>query len=218
MKLKGNKGAANSVVVMLMVFILILICLIVYLIQHPMVKYVERDTSSTQTQANVPEIKTETTTTKMTSDEKYKMFADNLKKEVSKYGDTANIQGATADETGYEVRLKSNGDLSLRMMDEKLNAKYGTETLAKNVIAFAIIDVGQDVDWHCVYFINEDGTVGYASIDSVIYDGKGEIKVENKIEGLKNIVAILGGGVDLNTSGALNPLFVDIDGNVYTGN
>lgn len=59
MRLRENKGAANSIVVMLMVFILILICLLFWLVKHPMVKYVEKDTVNTQAQANVVETKTQ---------------------------------------------------------------------------------------------------------------------------------------------------------------
>ena len=50
--LKGNKGASNSVVVMLVVFIAILICLLFYFIKNPIVKYVEKEVAVTQTPAN----------------------------------------------------------------------------------------------------------------------------------------------------------------------
>ena len=234
MKLKESKGMSLIVfTVVLAVLVVLAVGVIVYLLNNPVKEKVaiqnptgaqsnlgriETNVQNTKEPVTNNETKVEIVKEKMTADERYKIFADNLKKEVSKYGDTANIQGAVADDIGYEVRLKSNGDLSLRLWDEELNRKYGTESLAKNVIAFSIIDVGQDSDWHCIYFINADGTVGYASMDSVIYEGKGEIKIENKIAGLKNIVAILSGGVDLNTSGALTPLFVDIDGNLFTEN
>lgn len=156
-------------------------------------------------------------TKEMTSDEKYEIFAKNLKKEVSKNADTANSKSTycrsdVGNGSWYEVRLQSNGNLSLSIGDEKLNKKYGTNSLVKNVLAFYIIDVGQD-EWHEIYFINEDGTVGSAYVDPVIFNGTGKIEIKNKISGLKNIVSIIN-GAGLVHSGGYCPLFIDIDGNV----
>ena len=230
--LKENKGVSNSVVVMLVVFIAILVCLLFYFIKNPIVKVVEKEEAVTPPPATTQVAEVNTTnnekTKEMTADEKYKIFAENLKKEVSKYGDKANTKsvfcrGDNTDGSWYTIKLNSNGNLSLHFGDENLNKKYGTENLAKNVLAAYIIDIGQD-DWHCIYFIKEDGTVGSAYVDSVVYNKLGvtndkeSIKIKEKIDGLKNIVSILDGGVGLKTSGNKTPLFIDIDGNVYTEN
>ena len=224
--LKENKGVSNSVVVMLVVFIAILVCLLFYFIKNPIVKVVDKEEAITPPPATTQVAEVNTTnnekTKEMTADEKYKIFAENLKKEVSKYGDKANTKsvfcrGDNTDGSWYTIKLNSNGNLSLHFGDENLNKKYGTENLAKNVLAAYIIDIGQD-DWHCIYFIKEDGTVGSAYVDPVIYNNTGDIKIENNINQLKNIVSILDGGVGLKTSGNKTPLFIDIDGNVYTEN
>ena len=158
-------------------------------------------------------------TKEMTSNEKYKIFARNLKKEVSEYGNTTNSKSTycrfDSENDGrngswYQVSLQSNGNLSLSIGDEELNAKYGTKSLVKNVLAFYIIDVGQD-EWHSIYFINEDGTVGSAYVDPVIFNGTGKIEIKKNISTrLKNIVSIING----TTGNGYCPLFIDIDGNV----
>ena len=228
--IKEDKGITNMtlIVLVLVVFIIILIGFSAYLIINPKTVYI---TQNTPGQQQVDSLKVENveiedkeieSKKEMTADERYKKFATNLKEEVAKYGDTANIKSVfcRADEgdgSWYEVCLNSNGNLSLRFGNEELDKKYGTESLVKNVIAFYIIDIGQD-EWHCIYFINEDGTVGSVYVDPVIFNGTGEIEIKNKISGLKNIVSILDGGIGLEESGTHTPLFVDIDGKVYDNN
>lgn len=162
-------------------------------------------------------------TNEMTSDEKYKIFAQNLKKEVSKYGNIDNRKtiyyGADAIKNSwYEVKLNSNGNLSLHFFeDEKLEKKYGTNSLVKNVLVFYIVDVGQ-TESHMIYFINEDGTVGFVNLDTIIQNSTGKIEIKNKISGLENIVSIINGATGLEHSGGYSPLFIDIDGNILLNN
>jgi len=237
MKVKENKGMSLIVfTVVLAILVVVAMGVIVYLLNNPVREKVAIQTPSS-VQSNMSnnennvvnekpsidikenETKVEQVVREMTTDEKYKVFASNLKQKVSTYGDTANIKSVfcRADDgegSWYEVCLNSNGNLSLRFGKEELDKKYGTKSLAKNVISFYIIDIGQD-EWHMIYFINEDGTVGSAYVDPVIFNGTGEIEIKNNISGLKNIVSVLNGGIGLEESGTHTPLFVDIDGKVY---
>lgn len=146
------------------------------------------------------------------ANDRYKIFADNLKKEVSKYGNDANFQIISGDGIKpYNVKLLANGNISVHFEDEETEQKYGTDSLAQKVIAFNIVETGNG-GLHTLYFINEDGTVGSADIEAVGMNKN--IKIKSKIGDLKNIVAIISGAGDLETSGAAIPFFVDIDGKI----
>lgn len=147
------------------------------------------------------------------ANDRYKIFADNLKKEVSRYGNNANFQIISGDGIKpYSVKLLANGNISVHFEDEETEQKYGTDSLVQKVIAFNIVEVGNG-GLHTLYFINEDGTVGSADIEVAVGMNE-DIKIKSKIGNLKNIVAIISGAGDLETSGAAIPFFVDIDGKI----
>lgn len=169
----------------------------------------------TETQSN-EDTKEKAVTKEMSSDEKYKIFAKNLKKAVSKYDSkekNANVMGSSGD-FPFEIELLSNGNLSIEFYDKKTNKKYGTKTLAKNVLAVNVVEEGNG-GYRTPYFICEDGTVGRANVDESILNKEKKIKVEYKINKLKNIVSIVSGGGGFAMSGACNPIFIDIDGKIY---
>lgn len=185
-------------------------------------QYTVQESNANETKNEIVSTKTNETTQKevvtkeMTSDEKYKIFAKNLKKAVSKYDSkekNANVMGSSGD-FPFEIELLSNGNLSIEFYDKKTNKKYGTKTLAKNVLAVNVVEEGNG-GYRTPYFICEDGTVGRANVDESILNKEKKIKVEYKINKLKNIVSIVSGGGGFAMGGAWNPIFIDIDGKIY---
>ena len=75
--------------------------------------------------------------------------------------------------------------------------------------------VGQEKGY-ILYFINEDGTVGSADVEyGIINDNNITIK---KDIGYKDIVSIVSGIFGDGYSGIHAPIFIDINGNVFTDN
>ncbi len=79
-------------------------------------------------------------------------------------------------------------------------------------MSFNIVNSGQDVI-NTLYFINQDGTVGSANIETGIMDNN-EIVIKKDI-GFKNIVSIVSGVYTDGMSGADRPMFIDINGNIF---
>ena len=148
----------------------------------------------------------------------YQIFAENLKKQLSKY-DSNNKSYQLIDsgvvKDGYEVYLDYQGNLFIKYFDKLLNDKYGEYKIADNVLNFYIINVGQEKGY-ILYFINEDGTVGSADVEyGIINDNNITIK---KDIGYKDIVSIVSGIFGDGYSGIHAPIFIDINGNVFTDN
>lgn len=115
------------------------------------------------------------------ANEKYKKFADNLKNEVSKFNNEANFQKISGEKTkSHSVKLSNNGNISVHFDDEEIEQRYGTDSLVEKVIAFNIVEEGND-GLHTLYFINEDGTVGTTNIE-VAVEMNEDLKIERKIE------------------------------------
>lgn len=150
------------------------------------------------------------------SDNNYQVFANKLKTEFSKYNDNnKNSQYVENDivPAGYEVYLNSNGSLYVKYNDVTLNNKYGEYKIADNVLSFYVINTGQDIG-NNVYFINQDGTVGSADTE---YGISNTISVKNDI-GYKNIVAVVSGSFNYDQTGTRGPIFIDINGNIFSEN
>lgn len=224
MKLRENKGAANSIVVMLMVFILILVCLLFYLVKHPMVKVVEKDTANTQTQASVPETKTETATSKMTADEKYNIYLKNLKDNLLKMKDAGespdgenkvdksiifdNQNSTWANNEIGNVSLEYNGDAYLNFDGTgTLSKKYGVRyKISTNIVNGGFVLHGQDAQV-MLWLINDKGEFSYVNFSQF---GNDTLELK-KAENMKNIVS----AATMNTGDNIVPVAIDIEGNMH---
>lgn len=144
----------------------------------------------------------------------YNIFAQSLKKELSKYdNNNYNYQRVTNEivPDGYEISINEKGTLYVRYFNKELNDKYGKYKIADNVLSFYVINDGQNFG-NMLYFINEDGTVGKASAEYRMNDN---ISVIKDI-GYKNIVSIISGTFGDEFTGYHGPIFIDINGKIYS--
>lgn len=146
----------------------------------------------------------------------YSIFANNLKENVSNFGNKNYlfVSNSVIDD-GYEVYMDNNGDLFIKYFDDSLSVKFGNYKISSNVLSFNVVGVGNG-GGNNLYFINENGTVGSADIEfGVMNDGKITV---NKDLGYKNIVNIVSGTFDDGYTGVHGPLFIDINGNIFSPN
>lgn len=149
----------------------------------------------------------------------YKNFSSNLKSEISKKYDSNNLNYQTISnevvKDGYEVFLTKENTLYVKYNNANLLAKYGEYKIAENVLNFYIISTGQG-GGNTLYFINEDGTVGSADTEYNI-ENENQINIKKDI-GYKNIVSIVNGTFGDGYSGVNGPIFIDIEGNIFSEN
>ena len=146
----------------------------------------------------------------------YELFAKNLKSQFSKY-DINNKNYLSVDSVivgSFEVYLTEEQDLIINYSNKELDDIFGNYKIADHVLSFNIISTGQG-GGHTLYFINEDGTVGSADIEYWVTERK-QIQVKKDL-GFKNIVNITGGTFG-EYSGARAPIFIDINGNIFSEN
>ena len=144
----------------------------------------------------------------------YNIFAQSLKKELSKYdNNNYNYQRVTNEivPDGYEISINEKGCLYVRYFNKELNDKYGKYKIADNVLSFYVINDGQNFG-NMLYFISEDGTVGKADTEYRMNDN---ISVIKDI-GYKNIVSIISGTFGDEFAGYEGPIFIDINGRIYS--
>lgn len=150
---------------------------------------------------------------------KYELFSTNLKEEFSKF-DSHNYSSQYISNDfvpeGYTIYLDENRNLFVRYANKEINNKYGNYKIADNVLSFYAINVGQDVG-NMIYFINEDGTVGKANTEYGINGNEINFNIEKDI-GYKNIVSILNGAFGDGFGGVHGPIFIDINGNIFSQN
>lgn len=109
----------------------------------------------------------------------------------------------------YIVRLSKDGLLSIEYSNES-----SVRNISDNVLSYYLINTGQDIG-KTLFFIKEDGTVSKASIEYG-YSALSDIEIEDNINGLKDIVTILDGSYSDGLSGSHGPIFIDINGNMYS--
>lgn len=150
--------------------------------------------------------------TAMTTDEKFEQYIQNLKAVMKKYNEEKvegkeyreyQTDGKDANNKNYFITLSGNGTL-------KLNEKE-VET---NVIGFNVAYTGNG-GYKNLYFIKDDGTVAYASIDEIQYLSNGKVKTTS-VKDLKNIISIIGGvSATYGHPGACYAYAIDIEGNMF---
>lgn len=109
----------------------------------------------------------------------------------------------------YIVRLSKDGLLSIEYSNES-----SIRNISDNVLSYYLINTGQDIG-KTLFFIKEDGTVSKASIEYG-YSALSDIEIEDNVNGLRDIVTILEGSYSEGLSGSHGPIFIDINGNMYS--
>ncbi len=148
----------------------------------------------------------------------YQIFAKNLKSQLSRYDENnLNRQFVNNDNVRYPytIYLNENGSLFVKYSNSELNAKYGDYKISDDVLSFYVIETGNG-GMSMLYFINDDGTVGSANVH-FIEGATDQITVKKDI-GYKNIVSIVSGSFGDGYSGAQGPIFIDINGNIFSEN
>lgn len=147
----------------------------------------------------------------------YQIFAKNLKSHLSRYDENnLNRQFVNNDNVRYPytVYLNENGSLFVKYSNSELNAKYGDYKISDDVLSFYVIETGNG-GMSLLYFINGDGTIGSADVEFV--SDSNQITVKKDL-GYKNIVSIVSGSFGDGYSGAQGPIFIDINGNIFSEN
>lgn len=147
----------------------------------------------------------------------YQIFAKNLKSQLSRYDENnLNRQFVNNDNVRYPytVYLNENGSLFVKYSNSELNAKYGDYKISDDVLSFYVIETGNG-GMSLLYFINGDGTIGSADVEFV--SDSNQITVKKDL-GYKNIVSIVSGSFGDGYSGAQGPIFIDINGNIFSEN
>jgi len=179
------------------------------------------DKSESKETSNKTESNSNVTTsnTQEQTNNSYEIFANNFKKQFSKFNSN-NMSAVTVTsdviEDGYTVSLNEKQELFIEYANKALASKYGKAKLADKVLSFYVIEAGQG-GGHDVYFIYEDGTVGCADVEYSILDNVSTIPVK-KVEEYKNIVSVVNGYFSAEHSSAMGPIFIDINGNMYSQN
>lgn len=149
-----------------------------------------------------------------TTNNLYNKYLNNLKTNITKNYDNFNNNYEYVEnlETGleYSLKIEKNGDLNLSFYNEDLKQKYNNYKLSGDVLTMFLIQVGQS-GFYNVYFLKNDGTIFSQCIDCLALED-----VALKKENYKNIVNIIQGGFDMEYSGVDGPIFIDIEGNIYT--
>ena len=210
-KLEEKKKSGGLVISFIIIMIILLLGLAEYICYD---KFYKKDNLKCKSRENnkIEQIVTE----KVYEGNNYDIFAQNMIKNRKKFNSYSGFYDCSVDGTGeisYCVELKANGDLIINYMDEKYSKVYSNYKLAENVLSFYIIDVGQG-QGHYLYFINKDGTVGEADTEYALQFDK-ELSI-NKDLGYKNIVSIEAACFSSGGSGANDPVFIDIDGNIFS--
>ena len=224
MKFKKDNGASLTgfVITILVILLIVAVAGCVYLINNPIKEKVAKQ-NPTGAQSNLGSIETnvenkkepitnnetkvEIVKEKMTSDEKYSAWVQNVEKEINKANLDALYQDIKLENGNFiNVGLTSKGILYLTREEQ------GSREFDTNVISFEICDVGNG-GYKAAYYIKKDGTVSFVVLDE--YDeNDGEVK-PILVKDAKNIVSIINNTYTDEPSSAAEVWLIDIDGNVY---
>lgn len=152
-----------------------------------------------------------------TADERYKEYINNLAKSIEeKYSETVDYKNLTINEDYYtsanteeDYKAYINGKKELYV--SYISSEDPSTKIADNVVKYYNVVVGNG-GYKLLYYITTEGKLYSINVES-IGTGLKEPKEVDK----KNIVEVRSGvATDENGIGARIPLFVDIDGNLFT--
>lgn len=158
----------------------------------------------------------------------YGLFKKNLTAAVKKYSDdqtkTYYLSEQFIDSKdvtgGYSVYLTGsevgNGELHVKFFDQTLIDKFGNPKIADDVLSFYIYASGNG-GFNTIYMIKKDGSVSSTSIETIV-NGQDNFFSKDNVGGYKNIVSVIGGLFGDGQGEAKGPIFIDINGNIYSPN
>ena len=128
---------------------------------------------------------------------------NNLEKNYTERDSETKINSNFVNGDAYTVTINKNGVLSL-------STRKDDYEISNNVLEMFLVDVGNSGD-KTLYFIKDDGTLNSFCVDCVLNEGVKVIQSE-----YKNIVNVVNSAFGITYSGAYGPIFIDIEGNVFT--
>lgn len=201
---------------LIVLFILLILCVI------GLAGYIVYDKSSIGS-GNIESKSTTTTTTivkgneisEVSVEQRYANYLENLKNELQKeFTDKDSEISLSSDsmyiDNGYNFIINKNLNLYMSISDSKYKDKYNNYKIDSNVLSMFVIYTGNG-GFKTLYYITSEGKVKSMCIDC-IQSGEPQVKEEK----YNNIVNIIQGDYDISTSVASSPIFVDINGNIFT--
>lgn len=166
--------------------------------------------NSTEVDSSISNHDSNITTNELNS---YELFSRNLKNEILNWKISSySVRDSEYNGILYKVILTNKMSLVINFTEPKYQQKYGEIKIADNVIGFTVAQSGPG-GYQNIYFINEDGTVGYAIPWEFLNGDKENVPVTNPLSNLKNIVSII--QVSYQDRGYMQePTFLDINGNL----
>lgn len=217
-----NKKSGKGLIIFLIILVIALATvgtlLFTGVIKSPMVKCEEKTTEKTDTKTDSDTKKS--STTEKTVEERYKDYINNLANEIkekSKFEDGTvestlngiindtynNVSLTDSSDSKWNYTVSITKDLDLLVTGNG----YTDYKIGSNVVSYYRIFYGQS-GFSNIYFITTDGVLHSFNLEPFIYGGKEpSVKALDK----KNIVEVRQGSTT-----AKYPIFVDIDGNLYT--
>ena len=207
---KSNKG----VITLLIVIIIILLCLVGYLLIGR--DLLNKDSSgNTTTTANTDSSDTKN---KMSAAEKYQVYLSNLEKQIrSSYNNNDKVYYKNLIngknnfyDTFYEISINKNKELLFSSKELSLN----NYKVSDGVLNMFVIEEG-NAGYEYLFFVKKDGTINKFCISCITTEDKTP-KIEK--EDVKYVVSVMQGnfGKEVDESGWVSPIFIDIDGNIIT--
>ena len=109
----------------------------------------------------------------------------------------------------YDFTLTKDGILLLSISKNEFKSKYTNYEVSKDVLKMFLVNIGNG-GYKNLYFIKEDGTLNSLCVDCIA-NNQYEIKQLN----YNNIINVVNSSFSKSKSGAYQPLFIDIEGNVF---
>ncbi len=169
------------------------------------------DSNNTKTSTVTKDSKKADSKTTETADERYKAYLENLAKSIQKkYVDphAGEDNYLSAELNNYTVVEKVDFDGYTISINNKLELIIGGKKLSDKAVSYYNIHTGNG-PFSLVYFITTEGKV--YSADYEIAHGETREPTVKEITGVKNIIEVKEGN-----SLAGVPIYVDIDGNMFT--
>lgn len=209
-----QKKSNKALIILVIVFGIIILGLSTFIVYDKVIK--EKDDRTIEENGNdkqdVADNKEENKKEELTADEKFKIYADNVKAEMNKKYNDDDYAYDFVSETSlfYDIALKSNGDLYIKRYGDGRNIEYENYKVASNVINFAITESGNG-GCHYLAFVTDDGILSIAGLECSDKNNKFAVRKTD----FKNIVTIMKGIKGANSSGVAQTIYIDIDGNMY---
>lgn len=149
----------------------------------------------------------------LSADERYHNYLTNLESNIKEKYEKYSNNVITGNSMILDTDINFTITKDLNLLFTTGDKKYNNYKLSENVLNMFLVYTGNG-GYQYLYFIKNDGSLNKFCVDCLNEDKT--LKVE-KVN-FKNIVNITQGLFDYEFSGASDPIFIDIDGNILLNN